>query len=395
MYQSALASHKIPKRAHRHNRSILTRALALAVTVLFMSGSIPAAIAAGTWSPTSGMSVARDRPTATVLTNNKVLVVGGYSGSAFLSSAELYDPTNNNWTPTGSMSTARTSHTATLLSNGKVLATGGYNGSVLVSAQPYDPVNGTWGATSNMYYSARMRHTATLLANGKVLVAGGYSGSAYLSSAELYDPTSNSWAPTGSMSTARASHTATLLSNGKVLVAGGINRGLNSSGSLKTAELYDPITGRWSQTGQMAVTRFFHSATLLLDGKVLVAGGDPSGSASFAPNFDTLPSAELYSPATGTWSPTTGRMTKTRFFHSAVRLADGKVLVAGGYYYGSPIFSAELYDPGTGTWNDAGVMTVRRHFHIATLLFNNKVLVAGGCQDYCDAYLSTAELYTP
>ena len=122
--------------------------------------------------------------------------------------------------------------------------------------------------------AARASHTATLLPNGKVLVAGGYNGSSYLASAELYDPASGSWSYTRSMAATRENHTAMLLPNGKVLVAGGYN----GSSYLTSAELFDPnsgASGSWSATGSLATERYLHTATLLPNGKVLIAGGIP------------------------------------------------------------------------------------------------------------------------
>ena len=161
----------------------------------------------------------------------------------------------------------------------------------LVLVQPCAGQSGTWTATGSLA-TARDDHTATLLPNGKVLVAGGYDGSGTLASAELYDPASGTWTATGSLATARYRHTATLLPNGKVLVAGGSD----NSGALASAELYDPASGTWTATGSLATARDCHTATLLPNGKVLVAGGfDGSGS---------LASAELYDPASGTWTAT-------------------------------------------------------------------------------------------
>ena len=133
---------------------------------------------------------------------------------------------------------------------------------------------GTWTTTGSLN-TARAAHTATLLPNGDVLVAGGQdaSGNA-LASAELYNPTTGSWTVTGSMATARKSHTATLLANGEVLVVGGLGNNNPQAPCLASGELYDPSTGRWSSTGSMAATRFLHGATLLQNGRVLVAGGN-------------------------------------------------------------------------------------------------------------------------
>jgi hypothetical protein len=181
---------------------------------------------------------------------------------------------------------------------------------------------------------------------------------------------------TGSMNVARYYHTATLLNNGKVLVVGGY-------GGDQTAELYDPSTGTFSTTGNMNVGRSTHTATLLNNGKVLVAGGGYGGSSYLA-------SAELYDPSTGTFS-TTGSMNVGRNVGTATLLKDGKVLVVGGFRGFS---SAELYDPSTGTWSTTGSMNVGHHSHTATLLKNGKVLVAGG--DNVNGYsLASAELYDP
>ena len=147
---------------------------------------------------------------------------------------------------------------------------------------------------------------------------------------------------TGSLITARSQHTATLLPNGKVLVAGGLD---SSSNSLASAELYDPASGTWMETGNLAFARSQHTATLLPNGKVLVAGGLDSSSNSLA-------SAELYDPASGIWT-STGSLEFARSQHTATLLLDGNVLVAGGFVGGdfaTPSSSAELYDPVIGAW---------------------------------------------
>ncbi|CAF1347888.1 unnamed protein product [Adineta ricciae] len=183
-------------------------------------------IIAGQWKSTGNMAVARYGHTASILSNGKVLITGGYNGG-YLNSAELYDPSTGNWTTTRTMSVARYGHTASILSNGKVLVTGG---GYLNSAELYDPSTGNWTTTGTMSV-ARYGHTASLLSNGKVLVTGGDTGSGYLNSAELYDPSTGNWTTTGKMSVARYQHTASLLSNKTILVTGGCC-------SLNSAELY-------------------------------------------------------------------------------------------------------------------------------------------------------------
>lgn len=166
--------------------------------------------------------------------------------------------------------------------------------------------------------------------------------------------------PTGTMGAERFSHTATLLENGKVLIAGGRT---GDGTKLASAELYDPVTGAFSPTGSMGSTRYEHTATLLGNGKVLIAGGwDHS-------YYDGHATAELYDPATGTFSPT-GPMVQSRGDHASTLLPDGKVYLVGG---GS---GAELYNPATGTFTSTGGVT--RYDLTATLLDNGKVLVAGG-----------------
>jgi uncharacterized repeat protein (TIGR02543 family) len=188
--------------------------------------------------------------------------------------------------------------------------------------------------------------------------------------------TSNTWSPAGSMAVAHDYHTATLLPNGRVLVAGGDGPG-------GTAELYDPATDQWSSAGSMADARWLHTATLLPNGRVLVVGG-----ANYN-NGTALNSAELYDPATNTWS-SAASMATIRIDHTATLLPNGQVLVVGGDGVGS----VELYDPATNTWSSAGTMVIGRLAHTATLLPNGQVMVAGGL-DYNNNFLDSTELYDP
>jgi N-acetylneuraminic acid mutarotase len=362
--------------------SILARRVAF--PLLFLGAGLvlvqPCAGDSGVFNNTGSLATERNSHTATLLTNGKVLVAGGFGNVGYLASAELYDPASGTWTATGSLATARYEHTATLLPNGKVLVAGGQYGGPLASAELYDPASGTWTPTGSMG-DGRSNHTATLLPNGKVLVAGGLisGGGSSPEGAELYDPVSGSWTATGSLGVARDSHTATLLPNGKVLVAGG----LGNSGFLSSAELYDPASGSWTAIGNLAIERRQHTATLLPNGKVLVAGGQ---------NYTgPLDSAELYDPASATWTPT-GSMGDGRNNHTATLLPNGKVLVAGGSGSTGNLASAELYDPASGTWTATGSLATARVTHTATLLPNGQVLVAGGVND-TSGYLASAELY--
>ena|SRR5215471_5729509 len=184
---------------------------------------------------------------------------------------------------------------------------------------------------------------------------------------------SSTWTTTGSMSTARIKHTATLLQNGQVLAAGGVN----STGFLSSAELYDSSTGKWTTAGSMAVARGEHTATLLPNGDVLVAGGLTNGNSQIGTSCTAT--AELFNRSTGQWT-STGSMTVPRGNHTAM-LPDGKVLVAGGLCSDGFIYpgnSAELYDPATGTWKATASMNFSRASAGATLLQTGEVLIAGG-----------------
>ena len=352
---------------------------------------------------------------AAPLSPTQVLFAGGFSGRAtiknfslnldgrVLSSAESFDETTGAFSPAGTMGTPRMGYTATELNNGKVLVAGGLDnrGNVLDTAEVYDPAARKFVAVANTMSDRRMFQSATLLLSGKVLLAGGatdMSGDT-TNSADIYDPASNSLTPAAfPMDHQRAAHTATLFTGGpmagKVLIAGGVG---GSSFFFKdsSAELYDPASQQFTLLSSfMNEPRSMHSATLLDDGDVLLAGGFSgtvavtggmlSGASGLISN-----SAETFDPNTGDFTCVGGFNTETlrcnqsmsvaRAAHTATLLATGphphRVLVAGGIgaadpaAHGIELSSAELFNPAAGgSFSATGAMSVARALHTATLL---------------------------
>ena len=325
---------------------------------------------AGSITSIRSMSLTRAAHTATLLPDGKVLIAGGFAGDEnSLASAEVFDPVQATFTATANMSVSRAGQSATLLPNGKVLIAGGYNGDYLASAELYDPSARTF-TPANTMVTARSGHVAVLLPNGKVLLAGGVgTGWTFLKNAELYDPASNSFTATGEMLAARESHTATLLSNGRVLIAGGHQGRRPEITIYSSAEVYDPASGTFSATGDMTRVRHKHGAVSLPDGRVLIVGG-----ADKRDGHGAYSSVEIYNPATGTFTAS-GDMNSPRYKlqDTVVLLNNGMVLIAGGAN------RAEVFDPSTKSYSYAsGDMGTPRLFATATRLRNGQVLITGG-----------------
>lgn len=287
----------------------------------------------------------------------------------------------DSWSPAGTLSAARVMHSSVVLPSGMVLVAGGSAGGITFrSAERYDPSANSWSPAADMS-GPREAYTLTSLTNGKVLAAGGIANNAFVTGADLYDPVSNTWAPVPGPS-ARYHHTATLLPDGKVLVAGG---------GVESAELYDPVENSWSSAGNMSTTRLLHTATLLKNGKVLVTGGSRPGGATAT--------AELYDPAGDSWS-SAGTMSAGRSGQTATLLPSGKVLVAGGVTgTGVTHSTAEVYDPTMNSWSSGGDMGATHVFDTATLLPNGKVIVAGASSQLYDpagnSWSPAADMGTP
>lgn len=228
---------------------------------------------------------------------------------------------------------------------------------------------------------------SALLTDGRVFQVGGVTDvGIILASAEIYDPATGSFAATGSAAFNRSRPSAVTLADGRVLVTGG--RGGKGGGEIRIeAELYDPASGTFSPTGSLTVPRYVASVVRLVDGRVLLAGGS---------NRDdgTLASAEIYDPATGTFTAT-GNLNDARDTNAqVVRLADGRVFLAGGYNDAGSLASAEIYDPATGAFTLTGSLPEARGDHALVALADGRVMVVAG-YDANFQFALAAQLWDP
>ncbi len=340
-----------------------------------------------------------------MLAEGKVVLAGGASSTNDVHQfSATYDPVADSWSSPVGMQAKRANATAVTLGNGKVLVVGGESAlntpsKALDTAEVYDPATNTWAPVLNTMSSARANHpvVVVLRRSGWVLVAGGSDATgAPVKTADIYDPVANGFFPAGDMGTARDLAAAALLPSGKVLVAGGTGA---SNTMLNSGEVFDPEPPlTWTPvTNTMSDPRGAGpGAVALRDGRVLVMGGV----STLTPSAVTSATADLYNPATNAFSQT-GSMQVGRASFSFAPLADGRVLVAGGLV--APIVGpktitsdAEVYDPGINAWQPAGSLPVAVGAAATVALPTGQVLVMGGAPDAnSNATVREAEVYTP
>jgi len=338
-----------------------------------------------TWGPTGNLAVRRSLHTATPLVDGRVLVAGGFDGESNqdLASAEIYDPSTGTFAATSALTTARRAHMATRLADGTVAVLGGDVGlgvpTILASVERYDPATGTWSPRGPLARE-RTHATTTRLSTGELLVVGGLAyatqGTSF-ADAELCARDASSCRPTRALPDPRADHSASLLADDRVLVAGGGQSVFNSVSSLlATSAIFDRASETWSEGPALPEPRFGHAAVTTPAGQVLLVGGAlvPQGETQAIDVIAWSPGGARFLPA--------GSLVAPRWLHAATALPSGRVLVVGtaapGYQLGSST-SAELFDPATRTSRSVGTVH-RTSFPAQAALLDGRVLVAGGGQ---------------
>lgn len=322
-----------------------------------------------TWQSIASMNEARLEHTMTTLADGRVLITGGIGEGAIdnaLDSTEMWDPTAQSFMPAAPMKFRRARHTATLLSDGRVLVTGGYDGKShigIASAELYDPAANSWTTNTFVMTEPRMYHDAAVLPNGKVLIASGCCDTAY-PTAEVYDPASGTFTATPALGIAHAAPTLTMLPNGLALLIGNSND--------PYAELYAYQIGSWSAAASLQVARTAHTATWVpSENAVVVAGGASKGALTA--------SVESYDPFGNGWTLRTP-LAMARRNHTATRISiagsDDVVWVGGADASGNAMATCERF-----SGNPCPSLETPRHLHRALVVSvggQYRIMVTGG-----------------
>lgn len=329
-----------------------------------------------------------------MLTDGRVLVAGGGSERASL----VYDPARDTWTALGALGEPRSEHTLTMLADGRVLAVGGSttpsstgHGRLAQSAEIFDPRTGAWSAAGTLR-QARLRHAATLMRDGRVLVSGGSARpgepGGQLASTEIFDPRTQSWRDGPPLAHPRQLHTATSLIDGRVIVIGG-QIWAERMEAVPEVELLDVTHSGWRLGAPIPEPRSGHTTTALADGRLLVVGG-------WNRDHGRTSTVELYDVAHDRWIEA-AELSMGRDQHASVLLRDGRIVVLGGQTNGSLLRGlregiAEIYDLRTDRWMRSRHPPAPRMEHSMLVLVDGRVLVFGGVDSHYDPPLTRVEI---
>lgn len=352
------------------------------------------------------MITARIAHTQTLLDDGRVMLVGGIGYKGPLDTAEYYDPATEEFVDiTNIMRTSRFDHTATKLADGRVLILGGYEEGfldTLQTAEIFDPVTETFEYVKNLMAVGRASHSATLLENDTVLIVGGTDGFNAYTTMELFDPETLSFTPVeNEMLRKRFDQTAS-----SVMVGGEphimVVSGFDGFQTVPYAFFYNPadgtvadFAGDTESENSLATGRLAHTATNLVDGRVLIAGGF-SGTSESGEATDVC---EIFDTSAQTPFVVTDSLGEARSGHAAIKLNDDRVLIIGGIDTSLDILdTVEIFDPVTDTFGPFKSLFDERTVPAATLLDDGTVLVTGGNSSsnlFDPMPVSTAELYDP
>lgn len=364
------------------------------MSTLLLTLAATAAAGQGLWTPAQNtMNTPRDAH-AILVVGDKALILGGRTKSygATTTLTEAYDSVSGEIREVGRMLGSRSFFQPVLLDNGKVLAAGGYRQpnahGTIQDCELYDPAKQRWKRTGSMHIPREL-YAAVKLPNSDVLVIAGFSNGDITPTVERYETRHGRFRPAASLQIARFGHTSTLLAD-RILVAGGRTF---KDVSLASTEIYYIHSRMWSPGPEMREDRFRHTATRLSDGRVLITGGYSSAQRK------TLATAEIFDPVSNTFTLLSSTMSDARMDHTATLLPDGRVLIAGGWnsLKNRTVASVDLFDPATNTFTPAAPLPVSRHEQAAALLPNGAVLLTGGLhhEPSIDQTLNDAYVYRP
>ncbi|MEP7122451.1 MAG: kelch repeat-containing protein [Byssovorax sp.] len=331
---------------------------------------------------TSSMSTVRWRHVAVRLLDGRVLVAGGLPDQAAFTTGEIYDPATGDWTPTGTpMLYAHDWPIAATLCDGRVFVAG-RNDAAAKDAELYDPQTNAWIAAGKMKLS-HLYGTATLLPDCRLLLVGGYSAN---TQAEIYNPAAGTFKTVGVMNSERFFHSTTVLADGRAIAVGGGVDVLGQWLTYPSVDIFNPATGLWTKAAKLHHARRAHTATLLPDGTLLVAGGTTGGKDDGTAAGTQLATSEIYDPVTDTWRELSSPLITARTFHTAALVPGGAVLLFGGLD-GTGSASRQVEGYFEGAWQALDPLLIDRFQHASAMLDDGRVLVSGG------VHQATAELY--